>query len=121
MSNIVPILSNGSKTGRTQSAPVFFHRLELDAILQVYARGVSMGEWRDYSLDASKGWVGFSAYQRATEMPQYRLIKEPALARKQGAFRLVNSSGHILKRGPELGPVLRALEAKLIKVAKKQA
>lgn len=121
MSNVVPILSNGSKTGRTHSAPVFFNRSELDAILQVYARGVSIGEWRDYSLDASKGWVSFSAYQRATEVPQYRIIKEPALARKQGAFRLINAAGHILKRGPELAPVLANLEAKLIKLAKKQA
>ena len=121
MSNIVPIASNATQAGRIHSAPVFFNRLELDAILQTYGRGVSIGEWRDYSIDASKDWVSFSAYQRATEMPQYRVIKEPGLARKQGTYRLVNASGHILKRGPELTPVLRALEAKLVKVAKKQA
>lgn len=117
MSNIISIASQGASTGRNQSAPVFFDRKELDAILQVYGRGVAAGEWRDYSIDASKAWVSFSTYRRATEMPDYRIVKEPGLTRKKSTYRILNAAGQVLKRGPELKSILRILEKKLIKVA----
>jgi len=46
-------------------------------------------------------------------VPLYRIEKDPKLARKQGAYSVVVSSGLILKRGPELDRVLNVLDKKL--------
>ena len=43
-------------------------------------------------------------------MPIYRVEKVPALARKQGAYRVVAPAGLILKRGHELAKVLGILD-----------
>ncbi len=94
------------------SAPrqVSFDRAELDAILSVYGRKVSEGEWRDYAIDSLEDRAVFSIFRRASEMPMYRVEKVPALARKQGAYRIVAATGLILKRGQELAGVLKVLE-----------
>ena len=86
--------------------PVFFHRLELDQIMGIYGRMVAAGEWRDYALNMHKDRAVFSIFKRAAEMPIYRVEKQPALARKQGAYSIVSAEGVILKRGHDLKTVL---------------
>ena len=54
----------------------------------------------------------FSIYRRASEVPLYRVEKDPALARRQGAYAVVTSTGLILKRGPDLARVLQAIDKK---------
>ncbi len=97
---------------RSSSAIVSFDRHELREILNVYGRGVASGEWKDYALDFLPQKAVFSIYRRASEVPLYRVEKDPALARRQGAYAVVNAAGLILKRGPELDRVLRVLEGK---------
>lgn len=93
------------------SAPqVSFDRAELDAILRVYGRKVAEGEWRDYAVDHLSDRAVFSIFRRASEMPMYRVEKVPALARKQGAYRVVAATGLILTRGHELAGVLKILD-----------
>lgn len=89
---------------------VAFSRRELDAILRVYGRRVADGEWRDYAIDHLVDRAVFSIFRHSSEMPLYRVEKVPALARRQGAFRVVAASGAILKRGQDLAAVLRSLE-----------
>jgi hypothetical protein len=89
---------------------VAFERDELDAILRVYGRKVAEGEWRDYAIDHLEDRAVFSIFRRASEMPMFRVEKIPALARKQGAYRVVAATGAILKRGHELAGVMRILD-----------
>ena len=93
--------------------PVTFHRRELDAILWVYGRMVGEGEWRDYAIDHMRDKAVFSVFKRSGEMPLYRIVKDPSLARRQGAYSVVTATGLILKRGAELGRVLRVLDKRL--------
>ena len=95
-----------------RDAVVSFDRHELRDILNVYGRGVASGEWKDYALDFTPQKSVFSIYRRASETPLYRVEKDPALARKQGAYAVVNATGFVLKRGHELARVLRVLEGK---------
>ena len=92
---------------------VSFNRAELRAILDLYGRKVSEGEWRDYAIDFTRDKAVFSVYRRSSEMPLYRIEKDPRLARRQGAYAVVAASGMILKRGHELDRVLRALDKPL--------
>ena len=92
---------------------VTFNRDELKTILNLYGRMVAAGEWRDYAIDFTPDKAVFSIFRRASEIPIYRVEKDPRLARKQGAYSVVAATGLILKRGRELGPVLRVLDKPL--------
>jgi hypothetical protein len=78
--------------------------------LEVYGRRVADGEWRDYAIDHLGERAVFSIFRRASEIPLYRIVKQPKLARRQGAYALVAATGAILKRGHDLQYVLRAID-----------
>ena len=92
---------------------VTFDRRELNRILDLYGRKVAAGEWRDYAIDFMRDRAVFSVFRRASEMPIYRIVKDPKLARRQGAYSVVSPTGVILKRGHELDRVLRVLDPTL--------
>jgi hypothetical protein len=92
---------------------VSFNREELRRILDLYGRKVATGEWRDYAIDFGRDRAVFSIYRRTSEVPLYRVVKDPKLARRQGAFAVIAASGLVLKRGPDLARVLRVLEKPL--------
>jgi hypothetical protein len=92
---------------------ISFNRDELRTIFNLYGRMVSEGEWRDYALDFRRDKAVFSIYRRTSEMPLYRIEKDPKLARRQGAYAVVAASGLVMKRGTDLGRVLTVLEKPL--------
>jgi hypothetical protein len=89
---------------------VTFDRRELNRILGLYGRMVAAGEWRDYAIDFLKDKAVFSVFRRSSEMPIYRIEKNPKLARRQGAYSVVSATGLIVRRGHELDRVLRVLD-----------
>jgi len=97
---------------RGEAQLVAFSRVELNQILRLYGLQVAAGEWRDYAIDMGRDRAVFCVFRRASEVPLYRIEKNPALARKQGAFSVISATGHILKRGGDLDRVLRALRPK---------
>lgn len=99
-------------SGSRASVPlrITFHRRELDAIIRLYSRKVTEGEWRDYAIDHLEDRAVFSIFRRTSEMPLYRVQKTPALARKQGIYQILAASGLILKRGNDLAAVLKVLD-----------
>ncbi len=118
--NIVDLRDTGRPVPRIDDqgakAPVIaFDRRELNAILNIYGRMVAAGEWRDYAIDWLRDRAVFSIFRRASEMPLYRIEKDPKLRTKQGAYAVVGSGGQVLKRGHDLKQVLRLFDAKLIK------
>jgi hypothetical protein len=112
---IEPSASRGGEAA-THLAPrdrVTFSRRELDRILGLYGRKVAAGEWRDYAIDFLRDRAVFSVFRRASEVPIYRIEKNPRLARRQGAYSIVSVTGLILRRGHELDRVLRVLDKSL--------
>jgi hypothetical protein len=92
---------------------VTFNRAELNRILNLYGRMVADGEWRDYAIDFLKDRAVFSIFRRASEVPIYRIEKDPRLARKQGVYSVIAASGQILRRGHDLERVLLVIDRKL--------
>lgn len=90
--------------------PISFDRKELNEILELYGRKVASGEWRDYAIDLLSEQAVFSVFRRASEVPLYRIVKQPKLARRQGAYSVIAATGLILKRGHDLTNVLRVLD-----------
>lgn len=95
---------------------VTFNRLELNRILNLYGRMVADGEWRDYAIDFLKDRAVFSVFRRASEVPIYRIEKDPRLTRKQGMYSVISATGLILRRGHELDRVLLAIDRKPVLV-----
>lgn len=98
------------RNNQTAPAPISFDRNELNKILEVYGRRVADGEWRDYAIDHLREQAVFSIFRRSSEVPLYRIVKQPKPARRQGAYSLVAATGAILKRGHDLQNVLRAID-----------
>lgn len=123
MSETDPIAFPGGRAGLARAAVaetrpqansrVSFDRRELGQILNVYGRMVAAGEWRDYAIDALREKAVFSVFRRASEAPLYRIEKTPKLARRQGAYCVISTTGLILKRGHDLGRVLRSIDRRL--------
>ena len=55
----------------------------------------------------------FSVFRRTSETPLFRIVKNPALARQQGAWSVISATGLILKRGHELARVLDVFDKTL--------
>jgi len=104
------LIANGSE-GR--ASVVAFNRAELGEILSVYGRMVARGEWRDYGIDMLRDRAVFYIFRNASERPLYRVEKQPKLARKQGAYLVIATTGLILKRGNDLSKVMRVLDKRL--------
>jgi hypothetical protein len=64
------------------TARVTFDRRELSRIFGLYGRQVAAGEWRDYAIDFLKDRAVFSVFRRTSEVPIYRIEKNPRLARR---------------------------------------
>ena len=115
-------IAEGRRGGGAQVVPfptpapkpqVTFNRDELRLILNLYGRMVADGEWRDYAIDFARDKATFAIYRRTSEMPLYRIVKDPSLARRQGAYAVVAPSGLVLKRGHDLSRVLTTLDKPL--------
>jgi hypothetical protein len=114
----------GSQVSRSESADIAFFpasrrpdppaiafdRHELRQIMNLYGRMVSHGEWRDYAIDFLRDRAVFSIFRRSSEMPLYRIVKDPALAQRQGAYSVLAPTGMILKRGHDLARVLQVID-----------
>ena len=96
---------------------VTFERRELDRILGLYGRKVAAGEWRDYAIDFLRDRAVFSVFRRSSEVPIYRIEKNPKLARRQGVYSVISATGLIVRRGHELDRVLRSIDRSLAVVA----
>jgi hypothetical protein len=113
---VVPLVSKAggdadpNLNGPGRRGGISFDRQELSQILNVYGRKVATGEWRDYAIDTLREKAVFSVFRRASEVPLYRIEKQPKLGRRQGAYSVIAATGLILKRGHDLARVLRALD-----------
>lgn len=67
-------------------------------------------------MDFHRDVAIFSAFRRASERPEYRIEKRPALRHRQGMWALLSEAGIVLKRGDELANVLAPIERKMLKL-----
>ena len=69
----------GASAPAAPAHQVTFDRRELNRILSLYGRMVAAGEWRDYAIDFLKDRAVFSVFRRSSEVPIYRIEKNPKL------------------------------------------
>jgi hypothetical protein len=108
--NVVRIEARGPASSLPE---VRFERRELDQLLRVYSFMVAGGDWRDYGISHLRDRAVFAVFRKASEMPLYRIEKNPKNARKQGMWSVITASGQIIKRGQDLGQVLKVFDKQL--------
>ena len=84
----------------------FFERDELKIILDLYAKMVSEGSWKDYGLNISSKQVGFCVFKNATENANYKICKNFKPINKNLKYLITDSKGKILKNSSELKTLL---------------
>ena len=70
--NLKLIINNHSKLNTNNH---FFEKEELKIILNLYAKMVSEGSWKDYGLNISSKQVSFSVFRNTTENAIYKICK----------------------------------------------
>ena len=80
----------------------FFERKELKTILDLYAKMVSEGSWKDYGLSISNRQVGFSVFKNAAEKAMYKICKNFKPNNKNLKYLITDQRGKILKNSHDL-------------------
>ena len=85
----------------------FFEKDELQKILDLYAKMVSEGSWKDYGLSISSKQVSFSVFKNATENALYKICKNFKPKNKNLKYLITDVNGKILKNSFNLENLLK--------------
>ena len=96
----------------------FFIRKELQTILNLYARKVSSGDWKDYGLSINKKEITFDVYQRVSEKPIYRISKNLNPKNKVEKFYVLDKNGRIVKKSDNLDNLINKIEWTKLKLVR---
>ena len=85
----------------------FFEKDELQIILDLYAKMVSEGSWKDYGLNISSKQVSFSVFKNAAENALYKICKNFKPSNKNLKYLITDTNGKILKNSFDLNLLLK--------------
>ena len=105
MNNNIRLVINNIKDKKLEEKH-FFEKEELKIILDLYAKMVSEGSWKDYGLSISSKQVGFSVFKNATENALYKICKNFKPKNKNLKYLITDVNGKIIKNSFELNKLL---------------
>ena len=85
----------------------FFEKSELKIILDLYAKMVSNGSWKDYGLKISSKHVTFSVFKNSSENAVYNICKDFKPMNKNLKYLITDNRGRILKNSYILESLLK--------------
>ena len=112
-SNLKLIINNPQNKVEEQN---FFEKDELKVILDLYAKMVSAGSWKDYGLNISNKQVSFSVFKNAAENALYKICKNFKPKNKNLKYLITDTSGKILKNSFDLKILLKNINWKKIQL-----
>ena len=95
---------------------IFFNKKELKLILNLYAKMVSDGEWKDYGLSIFKKEVSFNVYHRASEFPVYKITKNLKPKNKSEKYHIKNTKNETIKNSENLESLIEKITWKKLKL-----
>ena len=93
----------------------FFEKDELKIILDLYAKMVSEGSWKDYGLNISTKQVSFNVFKNATENALYKICKNFNPNSRNLKYLISDTNGKILKNSSNLRTLLKNTNWKKLK------
>ena len=103
MKNLRLVINNDLKKNEKEN---FFVKKELQTILNLYAKMVSDGEWKDYGLSTSNREISFDVYQRASDKPVLRILKNLRPNYFNEKYLIKDRNGNILKKSENLNQLI---------------
>ena len=107
--NLKLVINNGNKKIEDN---YFFEKNELKTILDLYAKMVSEGSWKDYGLSISSKQVSFSVFRNAAENALYKICKNFKPKNKNLKYSITDTTGKILKNSYDLRSLLKNINWK---------
>ena len=103
MKNIRLVINNDIQKKEKEK---FFVKKELQCILNLYAKMVSNGSWKDYSLSSGIREVSFDVYQKASDKPVLRILKDLKPNHYNEKYLIKDKNGNILKKSENLNQLI---------------
>tara|TARA_B110000967_G_C18824621_1_gene530645 strand:+ start:1087 stop:1434 length:348 start_codon:yes stop_codon:yes gene_type:complete len=103
MKNLRLVINNDLKKNEKEN---FFVKKELQTILNLYAKMVSDGAWKDYGLSTSNREISFDVYQRASDKPVLRILKNLRPNYFNEKYLIKDRNGNILKKSENLNQLI---------------
>ena len=100
MRNLKLVVNNVSNDNKTRD--IFFLKKELQTILNLYGKMVSNGTWRDYGVSIGPREISFDIYQRASDRPIYKILKNLKPKNYNEKFCIKDRHGNILEKSSDL-------------------
>ena len=101
---------------RNIKGDIFFNKKELKLILNLYAKMVSGGEWKDYGLNISKKEVSFNVYYRTSEFPAYKITKNLNPKNENEKYLIKNTQNRIINNSENLQNLIKKIIWKKFKL-----
>ena len=105
------VINNGNK-----KKDIFFNKTELQLILNLYAKMVSSGEWKDYGLSISKREVSFNVYHRSSEFPVYKITKNLKPKNENEKYLIKDVKNKTIKKSENLKSLIQKIIWKKLKL-----
>jgi hypothetical protein len=99
MRNLKLVVNNVSNNNDRE---IFFVKKELQTILNLYGKMVSNGTWKDYGVSIGPREISFDIYQRASEKPIYKILKNLKPKNCNEKFCIKDKHGNILEKSSDL-------------------
>ncbi len=115
MKNIKLVINNSFKKNERER---FFIKKELQSILNLYAKMVSNGSWKDYSFSSCTREVSFDVYQRASEKPVLRITKNLKPDYLNEKFLIKDRNGNIIKKSENLNQLINRTSWNKLRIVK---
>ena len=102
--NLKLVVNNLNKD---QNYKYFFEKDELKIILDLYAKMVSEGSWKDYGLTISSKQVEFCVFKNAAENAIYKICKNFKPISQNLKYIITDSKNKVLKNSNNLENLLK--------------
>ena len=97
---------------------IFFNKTELQLILNLYAKMVSSGEWKDYGLSITKREVSFNVYHRTSEFPIYKITKNLKPKNENEKYLIKDIKNKTIKKSENLKSLIQKIIWNKLKLVK---
>tara|TARA_B100001057_G_scaffold423691_1_gene446002 strand:- start:175 stop:504 length:330 start_codon:yes stop_codon:yes gene_type:complete len=103
-----------TSSATTNNHNLYFSKYELAKILNLYSKGVSIGEWKDYAIDFNKNNAFFYIFKHSLAAPECILNK--SLERKKRKIFYNLKSKNQNKKYENLDQLISSLNRKIFKI-----
>ena len=114
MKKIRLVINNDKK----KDSEKFFIKKELQCILNLYAKMVSNGTWKDYSFSSCTKEISFDVYQRTSDKPVLRIAKNLKPNYYNEKFLIKDKNGIVLKKSDSLNQLINKTSWNNLKLVK---